>query len=567
MITSVENEFSVKTLEQNYNLANYQNYNQNDNFKSTQIKKGSELLNITSTNPTMNENQNIVDITTEFLLNQFLSSPQTGLTDTWTGINESALQQTNQRDPLYATLNKPLPVNFKPVQEAQTMKEQNVLFSPPKSLLNQPSKSCVGFTQIRQSVNSSPATNLINSPCQQVSPYFSTPTQQQQGFESLARSPQFPIDPRMRRNSVNMSVNNLVHNFNQNLQVRTPQQNLLLSPVRPLIVNGSSPLIGTAGNLFSPPQQPLYSPFIQYMNTPEIFAIPSPSPFLQALSSPNFNVNTNGGVGGINVEEDSLQGLFDFIMEDNTDDTSGVDILKDFQNESHHKNSFDANSFGIDFNPSNNITYNSEISDISNLNTCLQQKQKKPSKVKVKAPKNSNNYTTARSSMPPPIKMENAPGPDGVIREVLYACPHADCKDGNGKYIKTFTRPYNLKSHYKSAHTLERPYECEECGQTFVRKHDLKRHSNLHQGERPFKCPVCFKSFARADALTRHRKSVEGKMSLCDIKYDGKESDDCNIDLGQFFFNENPNVGLEFNQGGEFELEELFNVKQEFEVV
>ena len=49
--------------------------------------------------------------------------------------------------------------------------------------------------------------------------------------------------------------------------------------------------------------------------------------------------------------------------------------------------------------------------------------------------------------------------------------------------------------------SVERPFKCDQCPQSFNRNHDLKRHKRIHLAVKPFPCNHCDKSFSRKDAL------------------------------------------------------------------
>ncbi|KAI8904698.1 hypothetical protein EDD86DRAFT_179116, partial [Gorgonomyces haynaldii] len=62
---------------------------------------------------------------------------------------------------------------------------------------------------------------------------------------------------------------------------------------------------------------------------------------------------------------------------------------------------------------------------------------------------------------------------------------------------KVFQKQTNLKSHLK-IHNSERNYPCPDCGTSFRRSHDLKRHQrSIHSEIKPFSCPQCHKGFSR----------------------------------------------------------------------
>ncbi|KAJ3126021.1 hypothetical protein HK098_007959 [Nowakowskiella sp. JEL0407] len=126
---------------------------------------------------------------------------------------------------------------------------------------------------------------------------------------------------------------------------------------------------------------------------------------------------------------------------------------------------------------------------------------KSPKSLPLKSPKNSALHLGSGAS----AQLFQA---DGVT---LYQCPFEGCN-------KRYTRPYNLKSHYR-VHTGERPFLCDICPLSFTREHDLKRHIKLHDGTKPFECIACGKTFARNDALRRHHKTNDPtKESACAIK-------------------------------------------------
>jgi KRAB domain-containing zinc finger protein len=84
-----------------------------------------------------------------------------------------------------------------------------------------------------------------------------------------------------------------------------------------------------------------------------------------------------------------------------------------------------------------------------------------------------------------------------------FKCDFADCD-------MSFTTQGHLTDH-KRRHSGERPYNCTNCGDKFMRSSTLKIHLRRHTGERPYKCEKCEKAFSESGNLRTHQKTHEGE--------------------------------------------------------
>ncbi|XP_072711084.1 uncharacterized protein [Ciconia boyciana] len=83
--------------------------------------------------------------------------------------------------------------------------------------------------------------------------------------------------------------------------------------------------------------------------------------------------------------------------------------------------------------------------------------------------------------------------------------PHACAECG-----KSFGKSRDLKKHQQT-HTAARPFSCPQCGRRFRLKQILASHQKVHGGEKPFGCADCGKRFGQKHHLLSHRRVHTGE--------------------------------------------------------
>ncbi|XP_070549074.1 gastrula zinc finger protein XlCGF49.1-like [Ptychodera flava] len=90
-------------------------------------------------------------------------------------------------------------------------------------------------------------------------------------------------------------------------------------------------------------------------------------------------------------------------------------------------------------------------------------------------------------------------------------------KDLNEEKNENMNRFKSLPRKLATDLQYDRPFVCQQCGDAFRWKRNLKQHRLVHKNERPFICRECGKSFKSNGCLTMHlRIHSDNREFVCD---------------------------------------------------
>ncbi|XP_039378571.1 zinc finger protein 135-like [Mauremys reevesii] len=87
---------------------------------------------------------------------------------------------------------------------------------------------------------------------------------------------------------------------------------------------------------------------------------------------------------------------------------------------------------------------------------------------------------------------------------------HVGKKDAAPERGRSLPEKLQLLRHQRSPQAPKRPYTCAQCGKSFNKSRDLKKHQRTHTAERPFLCLQCGSSFRLKQILVSHQKVHRG---------------------------------------------------------
>ncbi|XP_061903440.1 zinc finger protein 514-like [Entelurus aequoreus] len=92
---------------------------------------------------------------------------------------------------------------------------------------------------------------------------------------------------------------------------------------------------------------------------------------------------------------------------------------------------------------------------------------------------------------------------------------HSQCHAGDRPFSCAFCsyrfQTRSLLERHTRCHTGEKPYSCSLCDSTFSRRSGLQDHMRIHTGEKPFSCLLCHSRFTKRYTLVLHMRTHTGE--------------------------------------------------------